>query len=139
MTSQLVGYQYVVLRCVPRVDRDEFVNVGVVIHSPGSQGSQGTDFLDCAFAVDPDRLRSLSPDLDLTAVDGALETVRAICRGEQGGGRPLPEGPGLDTLGQRFGWLAAPRSTVVQPGPVHGGLTSDPAAELERLLRQLVG
>jgi hypothetical protein len=128
MTSPMVGYQYVALRCVPRVDRDEFVNVGVVIHS------QGADFLDCAFALDPDRLRALAPQLDLPSVDATLETVRAICRGEQAPGRPT-----LDTLGQRFGWLAAPRSTVVQPGPVHGGLTSDPVAELQRLLARLVG
>jgi len=127
MISSLVGYQYVVLRCVPRVDRDEFTNVGVVVHS------QAVDFLDCAFAVDRDRLRSWAPNLDLVSVDGTLETVCAICRGEQAPGRPS-----LDTLGQRFGWLAAPRSTVVQPGPVHGGLTSDPAAELERLLTRLV-
>jgi len=128
MTSPLLSYQYVVLRCVPRVDRDEFVNVGVVIHS------QDADFLECAFTVDPDRLRSLSPDLDLAAVDATLETLCAICRGEQGPGRPALEG-----LGRRFGWIAAPRSTVVQPGPVHGGLTSDPTAELRRLLSQLVG
>src|SRR5665647_2222519 len=128
MTAPLVGYQYVVLRCVPRVDRDEFINVGVVLHS------QGADFLDCAFAVDPDRLRSFSADLDLASVDAALKTVCTICRGEQAPGRPS-----LDTLGKRFGWLAAPRSTVVQPGPVHGGLTGDPATELQRLLTRLVG
>jgi hypothetical protein len=128
MTSPMVGYQYVVLRCVPRVDRDEFINVGLVIHC------QGADFLDCAFAVDPDRLRCLSPHLDLASMEATLETVRAICRGEEAPGRPLLDGPG-----QRFGWLAAPRSTVVQPGPVHGGLTSDPSAELQRLLAQLVG
>jgi Protein of unknown function (DUF3037). len=64
----------------------------------------------------------------------ALQTVRAICRGEQAPGRPA-----LDRLGQRFGWLAAPRSTVVQPSPVHGGLTGDPAAELQPLLIRLVG
>jgi hypothetical protein len=128
MSSPLVGYQYVALRCVPRVDRDEFINVGVVIHS------QSTDFLDCAFALDRDRLTALFRHLDLASVDATLDTVRAICRGEQAPGRPL-----LDGLGQRFGWLAAPRSTVVQPGPVHGGLTNDPAAELARLLSQLVG
>lgn len=128
MTSPKASYEYVVLRCVPRVDRDEFSNVGVVIHS------QAADYLDCAFVVDPDRLRSLSPGLDLESVSAALETICAICRGEHSPGRPS-----LDTLGQRFGWLAAPRSTVVQPGPVHGGLTSDPAAELQRLLARLVG
>lgn len=128
MTASLVSYQYVVLRCVPRVDRDEFINVGVIVHS------QAVDFLDCAIAVDRDRLRSLAPELDLVSLDATLETVCAICRGEQAPGRPS-----LDTLGQRFGWLAAPRSTVVQPGPVHGGLTIDPAAELERILARLVG
>lgn len=128
MTSPLVSYQYVVLRCVPRVDRDEFSNVGVVIHS------QAVDFLDCAFVVDPGRLRCLSPALDLVSVTAALETVSAICRGERAPGRPS-----LDSCGHRFGWLAAPRSTVIQPGPVHGGLTPDPSRELERLLALLVG
>jgi hypothetical protein len=127
MTSPLLSYQYVALRCVPRVERDEFINVGVVIHS------QAADFLECAFRVDPDRLRSLSPQLDLASVDATLSTICAICRGEQAPGRPS-----LDGLGQRFGWIAAPRSTVVQPGPVHGGLTSDPVAELARLLARLV-
>lgn len=132
MTSPMVGYQYVALRCVPRVDRDEFVNVGVVIHS------QDANFLDCAFALDPDRLRSLFSDLDLVSVDATLETMRAICREEPAPGRCAPDELGLNGLGQRFGWLAAPRSTVVQPGPVHGGLTSDPADELQRLLALLV-
>jgi Protein of unknown function (DUF3037) len=128
MMAPLVSYEYVVLRCVPRVDRGEFTNVGVVIHS------QAVDFLDCAFVVDADRLRFLSPELDLELVDATLQTVCGICRGEQAPGRPS-----LKTLGQRFGWLSSPRSTVVQPGPVHGGLTTDPAAELKRLLARLVG
>jgi hypothetical protein len=128
MTSSLLSYQYVVLRCVPRVDREEFINVGVVIHS------QDADFLDCAFAVEPDRLRSFSRHLDVASVEAMLETLCAICHGEEAPGRPL-----LDGLGRRFGWIAAPRSTVVQPGPVHGGLTADPAAELQRLLARLVG
>lgn len=128
MRSPLLSYQYVVLRCVPRVDRDEFINVGVVIYS------QNADFLACAFEIDPEKLRSFSPELDLASMDAALETVQRICREEPAPGRPV-----LDGLGQRFGWIAAPRSTVVQPGPVHGGLTSDPAAELQRLLTRLVG
>jgi len=128
MTASLVGYQYVVLHCVPRVDRDEFINVGIVLYS------QAAEFLGSAFAVNPDRLGSFAPQADLSSVDAALETIGAICRGEQAPGRPC-----LDGLGQRFGWLAAPRSTVIQPGPVHGGLTRDPPAELERLLSRLVG
>jgi hypothetical protein len=136
MTSPLVGYQYVVLRCVPRVDRDEFVNVGVVIHSPAIHG---TDFLDCAFALDRARLGVLAPHLDLASVDASLETVKSICRARQAPGSSATDGLGLDTPGQRFGWLAAPRSTVIQPGPIHGGLTSNPADELRRLLARLVG
>jgi hypothetical protein len=128
MTSPLLSYQYVALRCVPAVDRDEFINVGVVLHS------QDADFLDCAFAVDRERLRSFSPHLDLASVEAALETFAAICRAEPAPGRPRLDGPG-----RRFGWIAAPRSTVVQPGPVHGGLTSNPAAELARLLSRLAG
>lgn len=128
MKPPMLGYQYVVLRCVPRVERDEFVNVGVLLHS------QDADFLDCAFVLDSVRLRSLAPDLDLETVEATLKTICAICRGE-----PAPGRPALDGLGQRFGWFAAPRSTVIQPGPVHGGLSTDPAGELQRLLVRLVG
>ena len=123
-----VGYQYVVLRCVPRVQREEFVNVGVVLYS------QSADFLEAAWRIDEERLRALAPDLDLQAVADALDTVCRVCRGETGGGLPT-----LGGLGKRFGWLSAPRSTVVQPGPVHGGLTNDPAAELQALVDRLVG
>jgi DUF3037 family protein len=128
MSAPLVGYQYVVLRCVPRVDRDEFLNVGVVLYS------QSADFLDAAFRVDRERLTAFAPDLDQEAVCRALDTVRAVCRGDQGAGLPSIGRPG-----PRFGWLTAPRSTVVQPGPVHGGLATDPVRELDRLLERLVG
>ena len=124
----LQGYQYVVLRCVPRVEREEFVNVGVVLYS------QAADFLAARYEVDEARLQALAPDLDTAEVADALETVCQVCRGVSGGG--LPD---LGGLGRRFGWLSAPRSTVVQPGPVHGGLAADPAAELERLVARLVG
>lgn len=121
------GYQYVVLRCVPRVEREEFLNVGVVLYC------QGADFLEAAYRVDEARLRAFAPQVNVEDVDQALETICQVCRGVTGGGLPT-----LGGLGRRFGWLSAPRSTVVQPGPVHGGLTEDPAAELAELLRRLV-
>ena len=121
------GYQYVVLRCVPRVEREEFLNVGVVLYS------QAADFLEAAYRVDEARLRAFAPQVNVEDVDQALETICQVCRGVTGGGLPT-----LGGLGRRFGWLSAPRSTVVQPGPVHGGLTEDPAAELAELLRRLV-
>jgi hypothetical protein len=126
MTPPLT-YQYVVLRCVPRAEREEFVNVGVVLRC------QSADYLDALFAVDEARLRALDPDLDLRAVTAALKVVCDVAKGVSGGGRPdLPDD------GRRFGWLSAPRSTVVRPGPVHTGLTRDPATELRRLLDHLV-
>lgn len=122
-----MAYQYVVLRCVPRVDREEFVNVGVVAYC------QEADFLAAACHVREDRLRALWPDLDPIAVTAALAFIEGVCRGDVALGE-VAQGD----LGTRFGFLKAPRSTVVQPGPVHGGTTADPAAELERLLDVLV-
>jgi hypothetical protein len=122
------GFQYVVLRCVPRVDREEFLNVGVLLYS------QSADYLCTASNLREDRLRALAPDLDLDQVRSALSAIEAVCRGQA---EPMA-GTGI-SLGQRFGWLAAPRSTVVQPGPIHGGLTDDPAGQLRHLLDTLVG
>lgn len=118
-------YQYVVLRLVPRVDREEFVNVGVVLYA------QEAEYIDGAFHLDVDRARALDPGIDLDSVRAALETVCQVARGEGGP-------PGRLAAGRRFGWLAAPRSTIVQPGPVHGGLSDDPARTLEHLVRKLV-
>lgn len=123
-------YQYVVLRCVPRVEREEFVNVGVVVYC------QKADFLASAAHVDEQRLRGFSPGIDVDAVRRTLERVEQICRGPERGESDGPAGS-VDR-GVRFGYLKAPRSTVVQPGPVHGGLTTDPAAELQRLVDLLV-
>lgn len=123
----MIAYQYVLLRLVPRVDREEFINVGVVLYA------QEAGFLDAAWSVDEQRARALSATCDLDGVRALLERVRAVCRGETGAGLPT-----LDKPGQRFGWIVAPRSTMVQPGPVHGGLCADPAAELDRLLAHLV-
>lgn len=120
-------YQYVVLRCVPRVDREEFVNVGVVLYC------QAADYLATAHRVDAGRLRALDPGLDVAAVESALESAHAVCRGREARGLPH-----LSSLGRRFGWLAAPRSTVLQPGPVHSGLTTDPDTTLGALLDRYV-
>ena len=122
-----MSYQYVVLRCVPRVDREEFVNVGVVTYC------QQAEFLAAKCAVDEERLSALWPSVDLQAVRHSLAFVEGVCRGDESLGDPA-----TGDLGTRFGFLKAPRSTVVQPGPVHGGLTGDPAAELDRLLDVLV-
>jgi hypothetical protein len=122
-----MGFQYVVLRCVPRVDREEFLNVGVVLYC------QQANFLQARWRVDEARLSVLSPALDVAAVCAALEAVQAVCRGDESAGEA-----GREPIGTRFGFVKAPRSTVVQPGPVHGGSTADPDAELDRLLGRLV-
>ncbi|MEO6512285.1 MAG: DUF3037 domain-containing protein [Nocardioides sp.] len=121
-------YQYVVLRCVPRADREEFLNVGVVLYC------QGTDFLDVAWRVDRERLTALDSRVDVDQVSDALAFVEGVCGGDERGGEAAKQ-----PIGTRFGFLKAPRSTVVQPGPVHGGVTDDPARQLEHLLERLVG
>lgn len=132
-------YQYVVLRFVPRVDREEFVNVGVVLFSPEE------DFLGVRWHLDSDRLRALDPEVDPAQVSEGLEAIGAVCSGTahlglMAGQRATAYGTRevADTLGTRFGLLKAPRSTAIQPGPVHGGLTEDAAAELDRLLERYV-
>lgn len=126
-----VPYQYLVLRCVPRVDRQEFVNLGVVLYC------QRLDFLSGACHLDEARALALDRDLDLAAVREALERIGAVCRGDDSAGLA-----GTVGLGARFGHLAAPRSTVVQPGPVHGGVLTDaspdPARVLDHMLAALV-
>lgn len=125
--SALLPYAYVVLRVVPVADREEFVNVGIVLRC------QEADYLGAGFHVDTARLAALAPDLDLVEVEQALRVVCEVADGVEGGGRPR-----LGSDVRRFGWLSAPRSTVVRPGPVHTGLAADPAAELDRLLIRLV-
>ena len=116
-------FEYAVLRVVPRVERGEQVNVGVIVYS------QGHRYLCARTHLDEARVRALDPDADLAAVRTALDAYARSC----------DEGPlAAQSLGARFRWLTAPRSTVVQPGPTHSGLTDDPAAELEHLLDTLV-
>ncbi len=113
-------FEYAVLRAVPRVERGEFVNVGVLLYS------QGKDFLEVSVHLDEGRLRALDPGVDLDVVRSALEGFRRACADPD---RPRRE---------RFGWLTAPRSTVIQVSPVHCGVADDPAGQLDRLMRRLV-
>jgi hypothetical protein len=123
-----LSYQYVVLRCVPRVDREEFLNVGVVLYC------QAADYLDARWHVDTDRLRAFDGQVDVDQVCEALAFIDRICVGDAVRGGAAAREP----IGQRFGFLKAPRSTMIQPGPVHGGVTTDPARQLEHLLERFV-
>ena len=120
-------FEYAILRVVPRVERGECINAGVVLYC------QAEKFLDARVHLDAKRLSALDPGADLQAVWRHLEAVRLVCAGRQEAGAV-----GRLSARERFGWLVAPRSTVVQPSTVHTGLTDDPAAELERLLRSVV-
>jgi hypothetical protein len=94
---------------------------------------QDRDFLHAAVHLEVSRLACLDADADVDGIRDALEAICAVCRGDADAG-PAANLP----LGERFRWLTSPRSTVVQPGPVHAGLTTDPAGELDRLLDALV-
>lgn len=122
-----VTYDYAIVRVVPRVDRGEQINVGVILSCADSE------FLDARLEPDESLLTSIDPDVDLAAVRTNLEVIAAVCRGGSDAG-PI----GLLPARARFRWLASPRSTVVQPSPIHTGRTSDPVACLEHLMDQLV-
>jgi hypothetical protein len=120
-------FEYALLRVVPRVERGEMINAGVVVYC------RALSCLTARTHLDADRLRALDPNVDLVGVRAALRAAEGVCVGGEEAGQAVGGEPG-----QRFRWLVAPRSTVLQPGPVHTGLTSDPEAEAERLLRLLV-
>jgi len=116
-------FEYALVRVVPRVERGEAINAGVIVYS------QQYRYLCARIELDSGRLRVLDPRADLDAVRTALAAFSRACTEGPLAGRPL---------GERFRWLTAPRSTIVQPGPVHTGLTTDPAAELDHLFDTLV-
>lgn len=116
-------FEYALVRAVPRVQRGEAINVGVIVYSKHYR------FLRAKIELDEGRLRAVDPRVDMAAVRAALSAFERACA----------EGPlASQPLGERFRWLTAPRSSIVQPGPVHSGLSDDPAAELDRLFAALV-
>lgn len=121
------AYDYAVIRVVPQVERDEFINVGVVLSCPGRH------FLGTRVLVDDARLGAFAPTLDRDAVRRHLASFEAVARGGAAAG-PIGQLPAR----QRFYWLTAPRSTVIQTSPAHTGLCHDPEETLEKLLRQYV-
>jgi hypothetical protein len=120
-------FEYSVLRVVPRVDRGESMNAGVLVYC------RPLGYLRALIELDADLLLALDPAADVAAIERALAAIVAVCAEDPASGQA-----GLQDIGRRFGWLTAPRSTVIQPGPVHTGLTIDPDAEAERLLATLV-
>ena len=120
-------FEYALLRVVPRVERGEFFNAGVVVYC------RARSFVAARTHLDETKLKALDAGADVIGVRAALHAVEGVCRGGDDAGQAAG-----DDAGRRFRWLIAPRSTVVQPGPVHTGLTEDPAGEVERLLDLLV-
>jgi hypothetical protein len=123
----LSSYEYAIIRVVPYVDREEFINVGVVLFA------RTVPFLGARIALDRARLLALDPMVDLVEVERQLALIPLICQGDRSGG-PIAE----LSPAERFHWLVAPRSTVIQPSPVHAGLCEDPQAALDALLDKMV-
>lgn len=125
--SAEITYDYAIIRLVPRVERGEQINVGVILSCVDG------DFLAARIELDAARLLALDPAIDVDAIRAGLATIPAICAG----------GPEAGPIGQlpprgRFRWLVSPRSTIIQTSPVHTGRTADPAAALERLVETMV-
>jgi hypothetical protein len=120
-------FDYAIVRVVPRVDRGEFVNAGVIVFSPTA------GYLDARVELDRARLRTLAPAADLDVVESYLEAIPKVCAGggEAGSIGDLPQRA-------RFHWLVAPRSTIIQTSDVHSGVHEDPAAALQSLFEKLV-
>ena len=123
----LLSFDYAVLRVVPRVELEEFVNAGVIVFC------LEREFLQARVELDPARVRALFPEADLALIERHLQAVPRICAGGEDSG-PI----GRLSLRERFHWLVAPRSTVLQVSAVHSGLCEDPSRELEHLLAELI-
>ena len=121
------AFQYAVIRVVPRVERGESLNAGVILLCRPKR------FLAARVGLDAARLRALAPDVDPATIETHLAAIERIAAGDRSAGPIAALG-----RGERFHWLVAPSSTVIQPSEVHTGLCGDPAATLERLYQRLV-
>jgi hypothetical protein len=125
--SAEVTYDYAIVRVVPRVERGERMNIGVILSCVDG------DFLDGRFEVDETRLRALDPSVDVDTVRAAIASMTAVCAGGTAAG-PL----GTLSARERFRWLVSPRSTVIQPSRIHTGRARDPVAALDHLFATMV-
>jgi len=120
-------FEYALVRVVPRIERGEMINAGVLVYC------RARGYVGARVHLDEARLRCLDREVDVAGVRAALRGYQGICEGGDGAGQAAADDPG-----RRFRWLTAPRSTIVQPGPIHTGLTADPDQEADRLLELLV-
>lgn len=121
------AFDYTIIRVVPRVERGEFINAGVILFCRAHR------FLGAGIELDRPRLAALAPHLDMDAIQQHLDLIPLICAGGSAAG-PIGQLP----IFERFHWLVAPRSTIIQPSPPHSGLCSDAAATLDHLLNVMV-
>lgn len=124
---ELYTFDYAIIRVVPRVEREEFMNAGVILSCPARQ------FLKARIELNAQRLATFAPQLEAATIQGYLDTINVICDGGSDAGAigQLPQRA-------RFHWLVAPRSTIIQTSQVHSGFCADPAAALEHLLEKMV-
>jgi hypothetical protein len=121
-------FEYAVIRVVPRVEREEFLNVGVVLFCRDQK------FLDIRYKIDESRILALDPETDMEEIKACLESFARICKGGNSGG-PIGKLP----IAERFRWLTATRSTVVQSSKVHPGMSGNAQEMLEKLFGEMVG
>ena len=120
-------FEYAIIRVVPRVEREEFLNTGVVLYC------RDLKFLQCRFTVNKEKLQALCSELDCSEIEDHLQAFEKVCNGGKDGG-PIAS---LD-LASRFRWLTATRSTIVQTSKVHPGFCTDASETLQKLFEQLV-
>lgn len=127
MQDNLCTFDYATMRLVPRVEREEFFNVGVILSCPAHK------FLDVRIYLDEEKLKCFAPDAEAETIRRYLAVIPKICAGASEAGLI-----GRLSMRERFYWLTAQRSTIIQASPVHTGLTDDPQKMLEHLFEKMV-